>query len=181
MTTNTNDLRTELDLFIKNNHLIRIIKSLKIPDNFDTLDEPSISLGHSFGNANLDDEFSRRLQKVKGAKTLGQYIDEIYKEKKKTHHFLLQRVGINDSYMTKLRKDKMKKPSKEKLLCLSIAFRLDMENTEKLLKKAGYSLASETSTFDHIIGFFIEKGIYSTTRIDECLVENDQQTLFSIE
>jgi hypothetical protein len=56
-----------------------------------------------------------------------------------------------------------------------------LEETEKLLRKAGYSLARDVSVFESIIGFFIEKGIYCITTIDEYLVNYNQPTLFSIE
>lgn len=91
----------------------------------------------------------------------------------------MEEIGIDRKYKSKIIKGE-RKPSKQKLLCMAIGFRLNLEETEKLLRKAEYSFTRELTTFDTIIGYFIEKGIYSTIKIDSYLEKFDQPAIFSI-
>ncbi|OUM88669.1 hypothetical protein [Parageobacillus thermoglucosidasius] len=174
-------LEKELDLFLKNNTIIQLVKALHIPDDSDTLtkDRPSIVFGHSLSSMEIF-ELEKRVKKAENAETLEEFVQSMF-EKKQASHKDLQDAGISKEYWHKLVRGKIKQPSKAKLLCIAIALKLNLEETEKLLRKAGYSLARDVSVFESIIGFFIEKGIYCITTIDEYLVNYNQPTLFSIE
>lgn len=111
--------------------------------------------------------------------SIGDYVDSLIKLKKKTIQLILTNLVLIDSIKINLLKKKIK-PSKQELLCLAIALKLNIEETRDLLQKAGYTLAEENSVFDNIIGYFIKNQIYDSILIDEYLVAFDQPTIFSV-
>ncbi|MBD8069780.1 hypothetical protein [Bacillus sp. PS06] len=174
-------IKEELKLYIENNGLSKAINCLeqRFFSNDSTIlynQAPPMKMPPKKGIFRV---LEQRVQKVKSTQTLGEYVESLFKEKKKNYPIDLDKFGIDRFYKNKVIKNKIK-PSKQKLLCFAIAFRLDIRETRDLLQKAGFTLAEENSIFDNMIGYFIENEIYDSIKIDEFLVEFDQPPMFSV-
>ena len=87
-----------------------------------------------------------------------------------------KRANVDKRTFSKIKGNKDYKPSKQTAIAFAISLRLDMEKTQALLATAGFTL-SESKTFDKIIRFFIQKGVYDIFEINEALFEFDQTLL----
>ena len=68
------------------------------------------------------------------------------------------------------------RPSKQTAVAFAIALHLDFDQTQDLLASAGLTL-SRSFTFDKIIQYFIQEGVYDVFTINEALFEFDQVLL----
>ncbi len=90
-----------------------------------------------------------------------------------------KKANVDKRLFSKIRSNPAYQPKKATALAFAIALRLSVEETEKLLKTAGFAL-SDSSLFDVIVRYHIERGYYDVFRINEVLFDNDQPLLGSV-
>lgn len=113
--------------------------------------------------SDLDEPFNTTLLRLIDAK--GMTDAEVYK-----------RANIDRRLFSKIRTGKGYLPSKRTILALAIALELNLDETDDLLARAGYTL-SRSQKFDVIVQYFISTGYYDIYDINKVLFYYDQPLL----
>ena len=136
-------------------------RSSAVPPQKDTETARAKALDDVLGE--LDEPFNTTLLKLIDAR--GKTDVEVYK-----------RANIHRKLFSKIRTGKGYTPGKRTILALAIALELNLQETDDLLKRAGYTL-SHSRIFDVIVEFFIINKKYDIFEINEVLFKYDQPLL----
>ena len=89
-----------------------------------------------------------------------------------------KKANVSKQLFSKIRSDPYYRPKKETVLAFALALELNLDETNALLKTAGYSL-SHSNKSDIIIEYFISQHIFNVFVINEALYTYDQPVLGS--
>lgn len=89
-----------------------------------------------------------------------------------------KKANVSKQLFSKIRSDPHYRPKKETVLAFALALKLDLDETNALLKTAGYSLTHSNKS-DIIIEYFISQHIFNVFVINEALYTYDQSVLGS--
>lgn len=89
---------------------------------------------------------------------------------------IYNKANVSRQHFSKIRNNPDYRPTKPTAIAFSIALELDMEQTRDLIGRAGYTLTN-SSKFDVIIMYFIQRRNYNMFDINATLFEFDQSLL----
>ena len=174
----TKELLEDLSLFIQNNYIEEEVFNISESSTFKGITGlPSKEADYEnyayYLKSDSLEDFIEELDL-----SFSESVLKIIKEKNLDDIDVYKRAKIGRKLFSKLRNDISYTPSRNTAICLCIGLKLDYEESQSLLSKAGYTL-SKSSLSDVIVEYFIRNKKYDVYLIDEALYANDQKTLLN--
>ena len=107
--------------------------------------------------------------------TLNQLLFRLIDKSGQNDTDIYKKAGIDRKLFSKIRKPNYQ-PGKNTTLALALALQLGKDETDELLSSAGYSL-SDSSIFDLVIQYCLERRIHDMAEVNEALFQFTQKTL----
>ncbi len=108
-------------------------------------------------------------------KTLSQCLNELLEKKGLVRADVIKKSQLSEIYAYQIISG-VRRPERKKLLALTVGMGLDLEETQRLLKVAGYPELYVKNTFDCIVMFGICKG-KSVMEVNEMLYDYGVETI----
>lgn len=112
----------------------------------------------------MQDDFIQNLTQVQ--ETFSQYLFGLIDKRAS-----FKNIYIDRKLLSKVRCNKYYQPSKNTAILFALALSLDIDDTKKLLEKAGFVLSNDI-LFDRIITYFITNKIYDIQKINYTLMDS---------
>ncbi len=103
-------------------------------------------------------------------------IKKIQKEKNISDDELTLNANFGSTYLERLFNEETFIPTKNMLLSLGVALRLNIKEMANFLAKQGYTFG-RNSMYELVVQFYIERGVFDVYQINDCLFFYDLETL----
>lgn len=108
--------------------------------------------------------------------TFSDYLIDLIEKKGLTNVEAYKKANVSKSVFHTIWSNKHQVPKKNTVLAFAVALELDLDETNELLRKAGYAF-SNAIMFDLLMQYFISNKIYNVYEINEILYDYNQPLL----